>query len=256
MFIRNETFYSFRKNYPIITTLVFIHLVLFLWINLSRWSGGLVPFGSFLLEAGIGNNNAVAHGQYWRLLTPIFLHIGAAHVLFNSFSLILFGPALERMLGKVKFIIIYAGTGVLANIATFLLTGPYYTHLGASGAIFGLFGVYLYMIVFRKDLIDAANAQIITVILILGVVMTFLNPGINISAHIFGLISGALLAPLFVKNAVPFHITAPARDRGVSFDPNRWKKRRYLSSQRVLRLIGWAFLLLVIIGILSRLLPF
>ncbi|WP_158738588.1 rhomboid family intramembrane serine protease [Alteribacillus sp. YIM 98480] len=255
MFIRNETFYSFRKNYPIISGLIVIHFLLFLWINLSLWTNGLIPLGRTVLQWGVGNNGAVAAGEYWRLITPIFLHQGTGHVLFNSFSLILFGPALEKMLGKPKFITVYLATGILANIATFLLTGPFYTHLGASGAIFGLFGVYLYMVINRKDLIDAANAQIITVILVIGVIMTFINPGINIIAHLFGLIAGAVIAPLFLKKARPFymHTFEPAKNGEVTFNPNRWRKRRIMPTRTIFRFIGWIFLFLVIAGIISRL---
>ncbi|MFB4165171.1 rhomboid family intramembrane serine protease [Alteribacillus sp. JSM 102045] len=255
MFIRNETFYSFRKNYPIITGLIIIHFLLFLWMNLSYWTNGLIPFGIAVFQLGVGNNASVAAGEYWRLISPIFLHRDMGHVLFNSFSLILFGPALEKMLGKPKFITVYLTTGILANIATFLLTGPFYTHLGASGAIFGLFGVYLYMVINRKDLIDAANAQIITVILVIGVIMTFINPGINIIAHLFGLIAGAVMAPLFLKNARPFYMypRASVGEGEITFNPNRWKRRRFLPPRTIFRFVGWAFLILVIVGIISRL---
>ncbi|MGY4691216.1 rhomboid family intramembrane serine protease [Salibacterium sp. K-3] len=260
MFIRNETFYSFRKNYPIVTWLTVIHLVLFLWINLSILTGGLIPFGKFILRAGAGNTGAIEYyGEYWRLLTPIFLHQGVQHVMFNSISLILFGPALEKMLGTVKFPAVYFTAGILANVGTFYMTlnNPMYSHIGASGAIFGLFGVYLYMVLYRKDLIDAMNARIITIIVILGVIMTFLTPNINILGHLFGLIAGAALAPPALKNARPFQMMQVRprvfHDNEVSFNPNRWNKRRFFNGRKAGRFVGWAFVILVIIGILSTL---
>ncbi|MGO4889642.1 rhomboid family intramembrane serine protease [Anaerobacillus sp. MEB173] len=245
MFVRNESFQSFLRHYPVISILVAIHLVLFLWIN-------FLPGGWLVLELGVGWNYAIEHGQYWRLITPILLHYGAGHVIFNSFSLILFGPALERMLGKFKFILAYFGAGILANIATFFLQGANYSHLGASGAIFGLFGIYLYMVLYRKDLIDAANSQVAMTILVIGLVMTFLNPGINILAHLFGLISGAALAPLILLRTKRFSHFQHVHDRDeISFNPNRWKKRRF--NGNLLQKVLWIALgILILFGIIAR----
>ncbi|WP_332698002.1 rhomboid family intramembrane serine protease [Halalkalibacter lacteus] len=247
MFIRNESFYSFRRRYPVITILVAIHLVLFISMN-------FLPFGNWIRAMGIGYNLAVANGEYWRLLTPIFMHIGAGHVIFNSFSLVIFGPALERMLGKFKFIVIYLLTGIIANIATYYLGGlTYPPHLGASGAIFGLLGMYVYLVINRKDLIDRANSQLVMTIILIGLVMTFVNPNINILAHLFGLIAGAALAPLFLIGAKPFHAeqrvlvdtTEPI------FDPNRWQRKRRIN-KRFKQAFWIGFGVLVISGLLSR----
>lgn len=198
MFIRNENFRSFIHQYPIVTFILFIHVLLWLIIF-------IVPSGDLLLFLGIGSNYDVYKGEYWRLLTPIFLHSGFGHMLFNSFSLILFGPALEKMLGKITFIITYLLSGVLANIGTYFVAPINYYHLGSSSAIFGLFGVYLYMAIYRKDLIDRMNSQIIISILVIGMVMTFFRADINIYAHIFGLISGAALAPIVLRKASRFY---------------------------------------------------
>ncbi|WP_338379251.1 rhomboid family intramembrane serine protease, partial [Enterococcus faecium] len=109
-------------------------------------------------------------GEVWRIVTPIFIHSGFAHVLFNRFSLVLFGPALERMLGKTKFLVVYLVTGIAANIATLFLESPTYTHVGSSGAIFGLFGFYLAIIMFRRELLSRENSQMILTIAIIGVI--------------------------------------------------------------------------------------
>ncbi|UOE94357.1 rhomboid family intramembrane serine protease [Alkalihalobacillus sp. LMS39] len=248
MFIRNESFYSFRHNYKVVTALIAIHLLLFLWMN-------FFPGGNFIRFYGIGFNPLIAEGELWRLVTPIFMHVTLQHVLFNSFSLVLFGPALEKMLGPVKFFVGYVLFGIIANIATFYIGGlEYPPHLGASGAIFGLFGLYLYMTINRKDLIDQANSQIVITILIIGLIMTFLNPNINIFAHLFGLIAGAALAPLFLIGAKPYYYT-PTRhvhDQGeVTFNPNRWKRRRF--NQKTIGKVLWLiFGFLVLVGLLVR----
>lgn len=221
MFIRNESFGSFIKSYKVVTSLVIIHIFFYIWMYWFPFLGG-----EEIRFLGIGNNIMISMGDYWRFITPIFIHGGLMHMLFNSFSLILFGPALELMLGRTRFIAAYLTTGILANIAYYFLGDDFVSHLGASGAIFGLFGIYVYMVLFRKNLIDRANSQLIKTIIILGVVMTFINPGINVLAHIFGLISGVAIAPLILKNVNYNQMQRSVHDSNeIGFDPNRWKNR-------------------------------
>jgi rhomboid protease GluP len=186
MFVRTESFREFIRFYPLITLILIIHLLVYLATTLP-----LLPSREiFTLLAGV--NLYILEGEIWRILTPIFVHSGFAHLLFNSFSLVLFGPALERILGKAKFLLVYLLTGIAANVATLLLEPPTYTHVGSSGAIFGLFGFYLAISMFRKDLLSKENSQIIITIAVIGVIMTFFQSNINITAHIFGLIAGFL----------------------------------------------------------------
>lgn len=250
MFVRNEDFRSFLRFYPIVSGIVAIHFVLFLWMYLFSGLGGDIIF---LL--GVGHNLSVAQGELWRLVTPIFMHAAPAHFIFNSFSLILFGPALEKILGKWRFITVYLLTGILANIATYFIGGLGYSpHLGASGAIFGLFGMYAYMALYRKDLIDQDNSQVVMTILVIGLIMTFVNARINIYAHIFGLIAGIALAPIFLyklKRYTASRYRHVYDNDEITFNPNRWKKRRLTANTK--RNIFWIiFAVLVLIGILFR----
>lgn len=198
MFTRTESFQSFIRFYPVVSVIAAIHIFFWLLFLIP------LPTTQIVLRLLEGYNAGIAAGEYWRFVTPIFLHVGFSHVLFNSISLILFAPALERLLKKPKFIILYLGSGVFANIATYLLEPLEYSHIGASGAIFGLFGIYLFMVYFRKGMIDQANSQIILSILVIGVIMTFLSANINIVAHLFGLIGGFLLGPLLIKKRPGF----------------------------------------------------
>lgn len=195
MFIRTESFREFIRFYPVTTFILLLHLIVYLATSLP-----IIPSREiFALLAGI--NLYIIEGEVWRLVTPIFVHSGFAHLLFNSFSLVLFAPALESMLGKGKFIGIYLLTGISANLATLLLEPMTYIHVGSSGAIFGLFGFYLSIILFRKDLLTRENSQMILTIAIISVIMTFVQPNINITAHIFGLIAGLLAGRLFFKKS-------------------------------------------------------
>ena len=79
-----------------------------------------------------------------------------------------------------------------------MIQPAYFTHVGASGAIFGLFGIYLAFVFFKKGLIHSNDQQIIIPIAVVCVIMTFLQPNINITGHIFGLISGILIGKILV----------------------------------------------------------
>ncbi|MFD1851845.1 rhomboid family intramembrane serine protease [Oceanobacillus bengalensis] len=253
MFIRNErSIKEFMQNYPIVSTLVIIHLVLWFIIDFLGLQIGLA-----IRDIGIGSNFLVAQGEYWRLFTPIFLHGDLMHALFNSFSLVLFGPALEQMLGKPKFLFAYFGAGLIGNIATYIFEPLLYVHLGASGAVFGLFGIYIFMVMNRKHLIDQSSAQMISTILIISLIMTFLRSNINIYAHLFGFIGGFIIAPLVLKNVRPYSPWRNQRrryrdDDEIQFDPNRWRKKRWLP-QKVRQHLIWIIIgILAVIGLLSR----
>ncbi|MBM7554387.1 rhomboid family intramembrane serine protease [Thalassobacillus pellis] len=250
MFIRTESFKEFIRSYPIVSTLVGIHLVLWLLIDLFQFG-----FALELRNAGVGLNIAVTQGEYWRLITPIFLHAGLGHAVFNSFSIVLFGPALEQMLGRFKFIILYLFAGFIGNLGTYLFNpDSFIPHLGASGAIFGIFGVYVFMVMYRKHLIDQANSQIVMVIFIIGLVMTFLRPNINILGHLCGFAGGFLIAPFVLKNAERFSVWRNTRSNrsDIGFDPNRWSKRRF-PLKKVLTYVLWGGIIaLVAIGLLGN----
>jgi rhomboid protease GluP len=262
LFVRRESFQQFIRFYPIITFILGINTLLFLF--------------SFLLPTlyrevvewwGVGWNAAVAAGQYWRLVTPIFLHGGFGHFFLNSFALIIFGPALETILGRMKFLGLYMFAGILGNVGTFLFEVGDYYHVGASGAIYGLLGLYLYMRFFRQDLIDAGSAQIVTVILIIGAVHTLLLPqftlfgssGINVLGHLFGFIGGVILGPVIFLGRVkyfsmvntPGYRSRALGDDDIGFDPNRWHKKRKRKKIIKFAVLG-LFILFVIFGLLSR----
>jgi rhomboid protease GluP len=192
MFTRTENFREFIRYYPIISIIIAIHLILYLFTVLPFFPN----YWFFANFSGV--NLYIMEGEFWRLLTPIFMHSDFTHVLFNSFSLILFGPALERLLGKGKFLFIYLASGIIANIATLILEPLTYTHVGSSGSIFGLFGFYISILVFRRSTLSQQNSQIILIICALSLIMTFIQPNINITAHIFGLVGG------FILGAIPY----------------------------------------------------
>ncbi|MFD0826783.1 rhomboid family intramembrane serine protease [Neobacillus sp. M.A.Huq-85] len=241
MFTRTESFREFIRLYPIVSTIITIHVVLFLFTVLPIFPN------YWFFEHLSGVNLYILEGEYWRLITPTFLHSGFTHMLFNSVSLLLFGPALERMLGGVKFLLVYLVSGLIANLATLLLEPLSYTHVGSSGAIFGLFGYYVAIIIFRKNWLSRQNSHIILVLCVLSLIMTFLQPNINITAHLFGLLGGFFLGviPYYNKKELSNSIK----------DVTYWAsgKRRLFTSKSPLKILIWGIvILIVIIGIFSQ----
>ncbi|RAK15683.1 membrane associated rhomboid family serine protease [Anoxybacillus vitaminiphilus] len=200
MFLRTENVQTFVRLYPTVSSIIVTHVICWTFFSIET------TFANFLLEKLIGINVYIRMGEYWRLFTPLFLHLHFGHMMINSLSLILFGPALEKMLGTCKFIIVYIWSGTFANVATLFFLPPLYSHLGASSAIFGLFGVYIYLIIIHKNIIDRRHAQIIITSLCIGIVMTVTNPNINTIAHTFGFLGGATIAPFIASRRNPYAI--------------------------------------------------
>ncbi|MBK5306538.1 MAG: rhomboid family intramembrane serine protease [Frankiaceae bacterium] len=134
----------------------------------------------------------VAQGQYYRLLTSAFLHAGILHILFNMFALAQIGPVLENALGRARYLALYLLSALGGSVAAYLLAPPGQPSVGASGAIFGLFGAY-YVVVRR---LGGDTGQIV-VLLAINLVITFTVPNIDWRAHLGGLATGAALAAAF-----------------------------------------------------------
>ena len=132
---------------------------------------------------------AVADGQWFRLGSAAFLHGGVLHLLFNMYALYLFGPSLEAALGRLRFVTLYALSGLGGSAASYAFSGVGTSSLGASGAIFGLFAAFL--VVSRRLGRDASQ---LWALLAVNVALGFLLPGIDWRAHFGGFLAGALTA--------------------------------------------------------------
>lgn len=184
MFVRTESFREFIREYPVITAIACINILVYLATILP-----FLPNGE-IIGSLIGVNYLIGEGEIWRLVTPIFLHIQFAHMLMNTIAVIIFSPFLEKLLGKIGFINLYLFSGIVGNLATFVLMQSSYIHVGASGSFYGLFGFYLSLILFRKHHFPKEIRQSIIVILVLGIVFTLIQPNINIVGHLFGALGG------------------------------------------------------------------
>ena len=131
--------------------------------------------------------------QPWTLITSIVLHGSIIHLAFNMFSLYIFGPMLEGMLGRARFIALYLVSGLGGSVAVLWLS-PATPVLGASGAIFGLMGAFF--VIQRR--LGGNNLQILIVIGI-NLVSGFILPGVSWQAHVGGVVTGALIALVYMR---------------------------------------------------------
>ena len=180
----------FRLKKPIVTyALIYINVIIFLLMHIigngSLDSNTLINFGASL-------DSRVLGGEYYRLITNSFVHIGLPHIMFNMYALYIIGHQIESFLGKSKFLIIYlfsALTGSLLSLAFSSNT----ISAGASGAIFGLLGALLYFgYHYRIYLGGVMKSQIIPLV-ILNLLLGFILSGIDNAGHIGGLIGGVLM---------------------------------------------------------------
>ena len=135
----------------------------------------------------------VAHGEYYRLLTSMFLHSGVLHILFNMWALYVVGMPLEAMFGRVRYTVLYFLSGLTGSALAYLLSDPQTATLGASGAIFGLFGA-LFVVARRLNF----DIRPIGFVIVLNLVLTFTVPSISWQGHVGGLAAGTALAAAWV----------------------------------------------------------
>ena len=179
-----------RSGVPILTyALIAINVVVFV---LQMASGSLEK------ELTLWPPGIAAHDEYYRLVTSMFLHYGAMHLLFNMWALYVVGPPLEQWLGRLRFGALYALSGLGGSVLVYLLSPLNTATAGASGAIFGLFGAIF--VVARKLNLDV---RMIAAVVVINLVFTFAGPALGTGAiswqgHVGGLITGAGVAAAYV----------------------------------------------------------
>jgi membrane associated rhomboid family serine protease len=136
----------------------------------------------------LGSLEGVADGQWYRLLTAMFLHGSLIHIAFNMLSLWWIGPPLEAALGRARYIALYAVSGLAGSALTYLLAAPNQPSLGASGAIFGLFGATA--VLMRRLNYDMRP---VIALLVINLVLTFTWANIAWQAHVGGLVGGVVV---------------------------------------------------------------
>ncbi len=156
----------------------------------------LVNMGASIGLANIPDQGLVgiAVGQEWRLFTAMFLHANLIHLAMNGYVLFIFGNVIEQETGRVRYLAMYVVTGLVASAASYAFGEFDVPSVGASGAIYGLFGVFLATSWRRRELaFYAARVRTATTLIVINLIFSFSIRGIDWRAHVGGLVAGVVL---------------------------------------------------------------
>ncbi|MCW4031256.1 MAG: rhomboid family intramembrane serine protease [Candidatus Bathyarchaeota archaeon] len=175
------------------TFLVTVNILIYIYTSVA--SGNFIETSpSVLFQLGQYNIN-VLNGDYWQLLTSIFVHVDISHIALNMLFLIIFGLRAEELFTTEEYFSVYMVSGLSGNLLTLCLMAPNTISAGASGAIFGLYGAgIIYM---RKTFGQSIIGALLYAFLLL---MLSTGSGVNIVAHFGGLASGLIIGYALAKS--------------------------------------------------------
>jgi len=172
-------------------TIIFIIINSAVWIEITAYSALKgIDFNEALYLFGAKENLSIMQGQFWRFLTPVFLHASLTHLLVNCYSLYWLGSMTEKLYGHIKFLVIYLAAGIFGNVLSFIFSSN--PGVGASGSIFGLLGALLYFGIEYPELFRGAFGHNIIITIVINIVYGFTQSGIDNFAHLGGLLGGFL----------------------------------------------------------------
>jgi rhomboid protease GluP len=195
LFRQHISFGDFIPKYPVSSGIIFFNT---LALILTIFTGGFN--GLNLYKLGALHSQALNVNEYYRLVTVMFLHGSFMHYIFNTlFGLVILGAGLEKLIGSFKFFILYFASGIISSLIVVMFT-PIGLTVGASGAIYGILGIFLYSILFKQHLLSYADRIYIRNLFIINIIFTFLMPRISIPGHIGGAVAGFLLGFILLIN--------------------------------------------------------
>ncbi len=179
--------------------IVALNVLVFLVLDLM----GDTESGSFMYGHGAMFPDAVlVDGEWYRLITCMFVHFGIRHVANNMLILFFLGDNLERVLGHVKYVVLYLLSGLGGSALSLIYmvrTGDYAVSGGASGAIFGVIGALIYIVVRNRGRLENLTARRLIFMAVLSLYYGFTATGVDNLAHVGGLVCGFLLAILLYR---------------------------------------------------------
>jgi rhomboid protease GluP len=176
------------KATPVTYALIAINIIMFVISGILSQSFTNIDT-NILVDLGAKYNPAIEQGQWFRLIACMFLHGGIIHILANMYSLYSIGPFVERLYGKFKYILVYFVSGISASLFSFWFS-PHSVSIGASGAIFGVFGVIFIFAVKERKRVGKGFLMNIASVLGINIFIGLGLPGIDNFAHLGGLLGG------------------------------------------------------------------
>lgn len=190
--------YGSRKKAYVNWILIILNVVYFLYLEIA----GSSEDAYFMYTKGAMLAPAVLEdGEYYRLLTAMFMHFGIRHIMNNMIVLFALGDNLERALGHVKYLIFYLACGVGSNWISMMASGAdsMTVSAGASGAIFGIVGGLLYAVTINRGRLEDLSTRQLVILIFISLYAGFTSTGVDNMAHISGLILGILFGILLYR---------------------------------------------------------
>ena len=190
---------SFQYRKCIVTlVLVVINVLIYLCcIYADKIPYGETTLADMIYDAGSMNTERIlSNGEYYRSVTSMFLHGGISHIVSNMIFLIALGEMLERAIGHARFVLLYFLSGIGGDIFSMInvvLSQNYYTAIGASGAIFGLIGAMLVLVVLNDGHYEGISIKRMVFAIVYMVYSGMQSEGIDNAAHLGGLVFGVLI---------------------------------------------------------------
>ena len=191
------SFFSPRKGFMATPILIDLNILVFI-VMIASGVGIMSPSTLSLLKWGADFGPLTLTGDWWRAVTCNFIHIGAFHLLMNMYAFMYVGLLLEGLIGSRRMFMSYLLTGLCSAVFSLYMHGETIS-AGASGAIFGLYGIFLAFLFFHRIAKEQRKALLTSILIFVGYNLVYgMKAGIDNAAHIGGLLSGFLLGIIYV----------------------------------------------------------
>lgn len=184
---------------PMNSAIIIINIIIHLIIHFTGLFGGTQQI---MIEGALSWQFISQEGEYYRLLTSMFMHFNLGHLFNNMLVLFFIGEKLERAAGKKKHIFLYFGSGIIAGLASIgynMIQDKVVISVGASGAVFGVVGAMLYILIVNKGRLEDMTSRRMIFFVFLSLYSGFTSVSVDNAAHIGGVIAGFILAFIFYR---------------------------------------------------------